>query len=157
MSNLNDQLADMLETYGKIKMANEISSAINNLAASNMADRQVEHTYVTEWDKNLHAIAETRAECFIRLHRGICTIEKCRDCQTFRLHSECYDALTSCDKLKVDNEQNTIVQNARAQEAQQKAQQKALERQKKDDNAFTIFLVVMVIVVIVISFIAFSC
>ena len=147
-----------------------------------MTDHQVQHTYVTEWDKNLHAIAETGGECWIRRLKNICSTEECINCKKDSLYRECYEALSSCDKLKVDNEVDAIIkafaqeeaaQKAQQKEAEQKAReeaqqkaeleaaqeahQKALKQWEKDDNNITIFLCAFGIVTCIVCLIFAFC
>lgn len=142
------QFLDILE---RRQMANEIYSAINNLAnniadsnmrkvtATNMAEQNIHHTihhsYTTEWDKNLHAIAETEAKCQIRRYKGICKIDECKNCETDNLLFECYNALSSCDKLKVDREVDAIIDA----EIDKEIRQEYLEKKLKEDKDAEIY------------------
>ena len=119
---MSDYNVEMLETLAQIQMINEMSAAINNLAASNMSaasntsEQTVHHTYVTEWDKNLHALAETGASCYRRRRKGICDTLECATCEKLKLYLNCLNALSDFDILRVNSEIHEIIDKEIADE-----------------------------------------
>lgn len=59
--------------------------------------------HTTEFDKNIDTMSTTLAQCRFYRFKGICKQGSCSTCATQKMYDECYNAMTLCDRLEVEN------------------------------------------------------
>lgn len=65
--------------------------------------------HVTDTDKNISTLAETKAKCERYILLNKCNKEKCKQCSINSKLNLCYNALPLCDQLRLDNMSDNIL------------------------------------------------
>lgn len=62
----------------------------------------------SEWDKTIETIAQSFSDCDAYIALKACDIHSCLHCPTHKQIRNCYDSLSDCDKLAVQNRRKIL-------------------------------------------------